>query len=166
MTFRSILARGFAVAMLGTAGVASALPIELQDSNGTKYNINTQVVPLSSFSNASGALANATFVKPVTVTSYYVGVTPFFFFLTTYTVQRDVNVPLTPAFDGFNGLLITGLDGQKLSVPLVYNPGQPLAAEECTQNGKNRQLVFATQSFADQNLAVTRKVYLTGNVQW
>ena len=83
MTIRTLVIRGLAVAILAT-GVAHALPIELKDSNGTKYRVNTQVVPLSSFSNASGALTNATFVKPVTVTSYYIGFTPFFGFLTTY----------------------------------------------------------------------------------
>ena len=165
MNARSTLARGLATAVLAAASLASALPIELKDSNGTKYNINTQVFPLSTFSNASGALANATFVKPVTVTSYYIGFTPWFFFLTTYTVQRDVNVPLTPAFDGFNGLLISGVNGQRLSLPLVFNPGQA-ASEECTQEGKNRQLVFATQPFAEQNLAVTRKVYVPNNQEW
>lgn len=164
-TLASTLARGLAVAVLAAAGVARALPIQLKDSNGTKYNVNTQVVPLSNFSNASGALTNATFVKPVTVTSTYIGFTPWFFFLTTYTVQREINVPLTPAFDGFNGLLITGVNGQKLTVPLVYNPGQT-AAEECTQDGKSRQLVFATQTFAEQNLAVTRKVYVPNNQEW
>jgi hypothetical protein len=159
------LARGLAIAVLAAASLASALPIDLKDSNGTKYNINTQVVPLTAFSNASGALTNATFVKPVTVTSYYIGFTPWFFFLTTYTVQHEINVPLTPSFDGFNGLLISGVNGQRLTVPLVFNPGQA-ATEECSQDGKNRQLAFATQTFAEQNLAVTRKVYVPNNNEW
>ena len=166
MNVRSAFARGLATAVLAAASLASALPIELRDSNGTRYTINTQVVPLSTFSNASGAVENATFVKPVTVTSYYIGFTPWFFFLTTYTVQREINVPLTPAFDGFNGLLISGVNGQRLTIPLVFNPGQPLAAEECSQNGKNRQLAFATQTFAEQNLSVTRKVYVPDNQEW
>ena len=159
-------ARGLAIALIAATSLAHALPVELKDSNGTKYNINTQVIPLSSFSNASGALTNATFVKPVTVTSYYIAFTPWFFFLTTYTVQRQINVPLTPAFEGFNGLLIAGLNGERLTVPLVFNPGQPLAAEDCSQNGKNRQLAFATQTFAEQNLSVTRKVYVPDNSEW
>jgi len=166
MPARSNLARGLAIALIAVTSLAHALPVELKDSNGTKYNINTQVIPLNSLSDASGALTNATFVKPVTVTSYYIAFTPWFFFLTTYTVQRQINVPLTPAFEGFNGLLIAGLNGERLTVPLVFNPGQPLAAEECSQNGKNRQLVFATQTFAEQNLAITRKVYVPSNNEW
>ena len=94
--------RGAAIAAaLAVASLASALPIELKDSNGTRYNVNTDVDPLVTLSNASGALTNATYDKPVTVTSYYIGVTPWFGFLTTYTVQRQVDVPLTPAFNGF-----------------------------------------------------------------
>ena len=166
MSARSMSARCLAIALIAATSLAHALPVELKDSNGTKYNINTQVIPLSSFSNASGALTNATFVKPVTVTSYYIAFTPWFFFLTTYTVQRQINVPLTPAFEGFNGLLIAGLNGERLTVPLVFNPGQPLAATECSQNGKDRQLVFPTQTFPDQNLALTRKVYVPNNSEW
>ena len=133
--------RGLAIGVLAFApSVASALPVTLKDSNGTKYNVNTQVVPLSALSNASGALTDATFVNPVTVTYYYVGFTPWFGFLTTYTTQHQVNVPLKPAFGdhdvnpptgGFNSLLITAINGQKLSVPLVYNPGQALAGQDC-----------------------------------
>ena len=152
--------RGLRLAMIAGLAVASyayALPVELKDSNGTKYNVNTQVVPLSSLSNASGALTNATFVKAVTVTNYYIGFTPWLGFLTTYTTQHQVNVPLTPAFDGFNGLLITAVNGQKLAVPLVFNPGQALAGQDCPDsNGKNKQLDFATQTFSAQNLALTR----------
>ena len=166
MSARSMSARCLAIALIAATSLAHALPVELKDSNGTKYNINTQVVPLGTLSDASGALTNATFVKPVTVTSYYIAFTPWFFFLTTYTVQRQINVPLTPAFDGFNGLLIAGLNGERLTVPLVFNPGQPLAATECSQNGKDRQLVFPTQTFPDQNLALTRKVYVPNNSEW
>src|SRR5262245_66624750 len=88
---------GVVVALLAAASLAHALPVTLKDSNGTAYNVNTQVVPLTSLSNASGALTDATFLKPVTVTVYYVGFTPFFGFLTTYTTQHQVNVPLRPA---------------------------------------------------------------------
>lgn len=161
-----LLRNGVIACLLGIASVASALPVELQDSNGTKYRINTQVVPFADLSNASGALTNATFTKPVTVTSYYVGFTPWFGFLTTYTVQREIKVPLTPAFEGFNGLAIAGINGEKLSIPLIYNPGQPLAAEGCAANGKNRELTFATQSFPENNLAITRKVYVPNNQEW
>ena len=161
-----VLGRGVMVCAVAFASFASALPVELKDSNGTKYNINTQVVPFADLSNASGALTNATFVKPVTVTSYYIGITPWFGFLTTYTVQREVNVPLRPAFQGFNGLAITGVNGQKLVVPLVFNPGQPLAAEGCAANGKNRELTFATQTFGSQNLTLTRKAYVPNNQEW
>src|SRR5262245_42566972 len=109
---RSMIAfRGLVVALvLGAASAAMALPVTLKDSNGTKYNVNTQVSPLLSLSNASGAVTNATFVQPVTVTSYYVAFTPFLLFLTTYTVQHQINVPLTPAFNGFNGLLISSVN--------------------------------------------------------
>lgn len=103
--------RGLILSMLAAASLASALPIELKDQNGTRYNINTAVDPLIANSNASGALTDATYTKGVTVTSYYLGLTPFGFFLTTYTTQREVNVPLTNAFAGFNGRLITGIGG-------------------------------------------------------
>jgi hypothetical protein len=89
-----ILRRLAMLALLGSATVASALPITLKDSNGTRYNINTAVDPLGLDSNASGAVTDATFQKPVTVTSYFVGFTPFFGFTTVYTIQRQVNVPL------------------------------------------------------------------------
>ena len=151
MKLRSTSIWSTAAAIVLTASFASALPVTLKDTNGTKYNINTQVVPLSALSNASGALTNATYVKPVTVTSYYVGFTPWFgFFLTTYTIQRQVNVPLTPAFAGFNGLLITGVNGARLPTPLVFNPGQALAGAGLpASNGKNQQLIFPTQTFSD-----------------
>ncbi len=162
--------RGLGLAVIASMACASlvyALPVELKDSNGTKYNVNTQVVPLSSFSNASGALTNATFVKAVTVTNYYIGFTPWFGFLTTYTTQHQVNVPLTPSFDGFNGLLITAVNGQKLVVPLVFNPGQALASQDCPDsNGKNKQLNFATQTFDAQSLTLSRKVYVSSGEEW
>jgi hypothetical protein len=176
MRAHSTIAGLFAAAVLATASTASALPVTLKDSNGTKYNVSTQVVPLSALSNASGALTNATFVNPVTVTYYYVGFTPWFGFVTTYTTQHQVNVPLQPAFGdhdvnpptgGFNSLLITAINGQKLSVPLVYNPGQALAGQDCPDsNGKNKQLDFATQAFSAQNLALSRKVYVPSNDEW
>jgi hypothetical protein len=156
-----------ATAVLAAASPAGALPVTLRDSNGTRYNVNTQVVPLNALSNASGALTNATFIKPVTVTSYYVAFTPWFFFLTTYTVQRQVNVPLTPAFQGFNSLLVSGLNGQRLDTPLVFNPGQSLAGQDCPDSsGNNKQLIFPTQTLAAQNLTLTRKVYVPGNAEW
>src|SRR5262245_51148870 len=128
MRTRSSLLGGLA-SVLVVASLASAVPVELKDSNGTQYQVNTQVVPLAALSNASGALTNATFTKAVTVTYYYIGFTPWFGFLTTYTTQHQVNVPLKPAFGdhdvspptgGFNSLLITALNGQKLPVPLVF----------------------------------------------
>src|SRR5262249_31511933 len=116
--------RGLAIGVLAFApSVASALPVTLKDSNGTKYNVTTQVVRLSPLPNPSGALPAATFVNPVTLPSYSVGFTPWFGFLTTYTTQHQVNVPLKPAFGdhdvnpptgGFNSLLITAINGQKL----------------------------------------------------
>src|SRR5262249_58604899 len=102
---------------------AGALPVELKDQNGTKYQINTDVSPLLRNSEASGALTNATYVKPVTVTSYFVGLTPFGFFLTTFTVQRQVNIPLTNAFAGFNGL-----SSPVLTVPSFRHPSCSIRA--------------------------------------
>jgi hypothetical protein len=167
MKLRSTSICSTATAIVLTASFASALPVTLKDTNGTKYNINTQVVPLNSLSNASGALTNATFVQPVTVTSYYVAFTPWFFFVTTYTVQRQVNVPLTPAFAGFNSLLIAGMNGVRLTVPLVFNPGQAIAGQDCPDsNGKEKQLIFPTETFSDQNLALTRKVYVPSGQDW
>jgi len=152
-----------AVAVMGAASLAHALPVTLKDSNGTKYNVNTQVVPLGTLSDASGALTNATYTQPVTVTSYYVAFTPFFFFLTTYTVQRQVNVPLTPAFEGFNGLLVTAVNGTKLAVPLVFNPGQPATPTCPDSNNKNQELEFASQAFPAQNITLTRRVFVPSN---
>ncbi|TMB12032.1 MAG: hypothetical protein E6J71_24655 [Deltaproteobacteria bacterium] len=175
MRMRSALTGGLA-AVLAVASLASALPVELKDSNGSKYQVNTQVVPLSALSNASGALTNATFVKSVTVTYYYIGFTPWFGFLTTYTTQHQVNVPLTPAFGdhdvnpptgGFNSFLITAVNGQKLPAPFVFNPGQALAGQDCPDsNGRNKQLDFANQTFSEQNLTLTRKVYVPSNQEW
>jgi hypothetical protein len=156
-------------ALIALASIAHALPVELKDQNGTKYEINTQVDPLLRDSNASGAITNATYVKPVTVTSYFVGFTPFGFFLTTETVQRQVNIPLTNAFAGFNGLLITGAHGVALPQPQAFNPGQALAAEECQQGNQNRQLSFQTQTFPNLDLQVTRKVFVPNNgsfIRW
>ncbi len=160
-------------ALLAFASLASALPVELKDQNGTRYSINTQVDPLLRDSNASGAITDATYNKAVTVTSYFVGFTPFGFFLTTYTVQRQINVPLTNAFAGFNGLLITGANGVALPAPIVFNPGQPAASDTgCMQNGQSRQLIFATQgspALNAANLSVTRKVFVPNNsdfVRW
>ncbi len=160
---------GIAISVLVTASLASALPIELRDENGTRYNVNTAVDPLLVNSDASGAVTNATYNEPVTVTNYYIGFTPFGFFLTTYTTQRQVNVPLTPAFAGFNGLLITGVNGAALPQPLVYNPGAALASEDCPQNDTNQQLNFETQTFASVDLQVARKVFVAKNsdfVRW
>jgi hypothetical protein len=150
------------LALLLLASGASALPITLRDSNGTRYNINTDVGQNIPDSFASGAVTDATFQKPVTVTSYFVGFT-FFGFTTVYTVQRQVNVPLKNAFAGFNGLVITGFNGVKLPEGLLFNPSEQLASEDCSQNGTNRQLNFQTQQFPNLNLAVTRKVFVPNN---
>lgn len=164
------LLRGLVAAIaLALAAGAFALPVELKDQNGSRYLINTAVEPLSSLSNASGAVTNASYSLPVTVTSYFIGYTPWFGFQTTYTVQHDATVPLTNAFAGFNGLLITAVNGEEPPAPLVFNPGSALADEECPQDDKNRQLVFPTQIFGPQNLAVTRKVFVPNNnnfVRW
>jgi hypothetical protein len=158
--FSWILAACF---LVGGASRGWAIPIELKDTNDTKYFINTDVDPLVNTSNASGAVTNATYTKPVTVTSTFIAFTPWFGFTTIYTVQYEVNVPLTPAFNGFNGLLVTGFAGQSLAQPLVYNPGMPLASQECEQGGENRQLVFEPQTFASHNLQLQRKVFVPNN---
>jgi hypothetical protein len=155
--------------LVGFAAPALALPIQLRDTNGTRYNINTDVDPLLTNSFASGAVTDATFEKPVTVTSYFLGLTPFGWFFTTYTVQYHVDVPLTNAFGGFNGLVISGANGAALPQQLVYNPGEGIVAEDCPQDGKNRQLTFQTQQFSAVNLALTRKVFVPKNdefVRW
>jgi hypothetical protein len=145
------------------ASHAVALPITLRDSNGTRYNINTDVSPVPDSSLASGAVTDATFEKPVTVTSYFVGFT-FFGFTTVYTVQRQINIPLRNAFAGFNGLVLTAINGQALGPRgLLYNPGEALASEDCSQNGANRQLNFQPQTFPNVNLQVTRKVFVPNN---
>jgi hypothetical protein len=140
-----------------------AIPIELKDTNDTKYFINSDVDPGTNTSNASGAVTNATYTKPVTVTSTFIAFTPWFGFTTIYTVQFQINEPLTPAFDGFNGLLITGYNGETLAQPLVYNPSMPLASQECEQGGENRQLVFEPQAFASHDLTLQRKVFVPNN---
>jgi hypothetical protein len=84
MRSRQAIVAGLAAIMaLLVASRSHALPVELKDQNGTKYQINTDVDPLLRNSEASGAITNATYVKPVTVTSYFIGLTPFGFFLTT-----------------------------------------------------------------------------------
>jgi hypothetical protein len=143
--------------------LAHALPVELKDSNGTRYNVNTQVSPLISDSLASGALTDATYTAPTTVTEYYFFET-FFGGISTATAKYQVNVPLTPAFAGFNGLLISSLNGQTLPSPLVFNPGQPLTGEDCPDsNGTNQELIFPAQTFGAANLTVTRKVFVPHN---
>jgi hypothetical protein len=154
------------VAVVAFASVASALPVELRDSNGTKYWVNTQVSPLISDSFASGAVTNATYEKSVTVTSYYYGLTTWGFFFTTYTEKHQVDVPLTPAFAGFNGFLIGGSNGVQLPQPIVYNPAQAVASENCSQNGKNRQLIFQTQNLDSLNLQLQRQVLVSNNKPW
>ncbi len=151
-----------AFGLVTLVGTAAAAPIVLRDSNGTRYNVNSDVSLPTSTSLASGAITDATFQKPVTVTSYFVGFT-FWGFTTVYTVQRQVDIPLRNAFAGFNGLTVTALNGVPLPVPLLFNPGEGLAAEECPQNGKNRQLVFQTQAFPARNLTLTRKVFVPSN---
>ena len=115
------LCPGIVLAVLAVASVASALPVELQDSNGTRYNVNTEVDPLITQSDASGALTNATYTKEETVTNYYYFET-LFGGTSTFTTQFKVDVPLTPAFVGFNGLLITSLNGVTLPTPLQSTP--------------------------------------------
>ncbi len=159
---RTTLRRATPLLVVALASTAWALPITLRDSNGTRYNVNTDVVPLPPTSLASGALTDATFEKPVTVTSYFVSST-FFGFTTIYTVQRQIDVPLRNAFSGFNGLVVTAVGGQSLLLPLLYNPGEGLAGEECPQSGKNRQLVFQPQTYPLQNLSITRKVFVPNN---
>ena len=56
-------------AVLGLSTLARALPVELKDQNNTSYFINTQVSPLLTLSDASGGVANATYINAVTVTS-------------------------------------------------------------------------------------------------
>src|SRR5437870_5185157 len=89
--------RLLAFGAIAIATAAHALPIQLKDSNGTQYNVNTQVSPLITDSLASGALTDATYTQPITVTSYYYFET-FFGGISTATVKYDVNVPLTDAF--------------------------------------------------------------------
>jgi hypothetical protein len=149
--------------VLVAASLVRAIPVELKDSNDTKYWVNTDVTNFVNTSNASGALTNATYTKPVTVTSTWIAFTPWFGFTTVYTVQYEIDVPLTPAFLGFNGLAVVGYGGQSLAQPDVYNPAMPLASTECEQKGQNRQLVFEPQTFASRNLQLQRKVFVPSN---
>ena len=93
-------------AVLGLSTLARALPVELKDQNNTSYFINTQVSPLLTLSDASGGVANATYINAVTVTSTFVGFSTFFGGESTFTVQRKVTVPLRNAFAGFQGFAI------------------------------------------------------------
>jgi hypothetical protein len=156
---RRILGGLFAATLVASS--AAALPIELRDGNGTRYQVNTDVDPLITESNASGALTNATFLKSVTVTSYWIGFTPWFGWTTFYTVHWTAKVPLTNAFAGFNGLLVTGIAGTTLTEPIAFNPGDVPAGEDCPQDGKNRQIIFQTQDVPALGLALTRKVFVT-----
>jgi hypothetical protein len=168
----SLLRRGTAlalVAMLALASRGNATPVELKDQNGTKYQINTEVPASVDNSNASGALTDATYVKGVTVTDYFIGFTPFGFFLTTYTTMHKVDVPLRPAFAGFNGFTITGINGTALPAALVYNPGQALAGQDCLENNVNQELEFQAQTFQSAGLTLSRKVYVASGsdfVRW
>jgi len=155
-----------AVSVLAVAARARALPIQLTDTNSTRYNVNTQVSPLITASDASGALTNAIYTKAETVTNYFVVFT-LFGGTSTFTTQFKVDVPLPPAFVGFNGLLISSLNGATLPSPLVFNTGQALAGEDCPDgNGTNQELVFPTQTFGAQNLTLTRKVFVPHNQAW
>jgi hypothetical protein len=149
--------------LLALATTAAAVPIELRDENGTRYQVNTNVDPLIAQSTASGALTDATFNKPVTVTSYWFWFTPWFGFTTVYTVQWQLNIPLTNAFAGFNGLLVTAVDGAPLLVPLVFNPSDVPAGQDCPQQDKDRQIIFQTQDFPAQHLTITRKIFVPKN---
>ena len=159
-----------AAAVLGAAARAHAQPIELKDRTGRSYNINTARRPAGRELEASGAVTNATFDKPVTVTSYFIGLTPFGFFLTTYTVQHQVNVPLTQRL-------------RRLQRPRHHRPSTagrsprrwcstPARASPprtARQNGKNRQLTSRPRASRARNLAVTRKVFVPNNadfVRW
>ena len=150
----------------GAVPGAHALPVELRDNNGTRYRINTDVDSPVANSFASGAITDATYEKPVTVTSYFIGLTPFGWFFTTYTEQRQVDVPLKNAFGGFNGLVISGANGVALPQVLAYNPGAPLAAEDCVQDNANRQLTFQTQAYPAIGLEVKRKVFVPKNADY
>jgi hypothetical protein len=158
---------GFVAASMLALGstVASATPITLIDSNGTRYKVNTEVSPFLTDSLASGAVTNATFTAPVQVTSYFQFET-FFGGTSTATVKYDVNSDLTPAFLGFNGLLISSLNGATLPSPLVFNPAQPATPDCPNSDGSNRDLVFQTQTFGASNLTLTRKVFVPHNHPW
>jgi len=161
----SVLLSSIALGVM-LAGTAAALPIELRDQNGTRYFVNTDVDPLITQSTASGAVTDATFTRPVTVTSYWIGFTPWFGWTTVYTVQWTLNVPLTNAFAGFNGMLVTAVNGQTLPVPLVFNPGEVPAGEDCMQDNQNRQIIFPTQDFPSVGLSLTRKVFVSHNAEF
>jgi hypothetical protein len=162
---RKVIGMGLVAIAVAAASIASALPIQFSNSDGARYSINTQVDPLLSDSLASGAVTNATFLGPVTVTNYWIAFT-FWGGTSTFTTQQQVNVNLTPAFSGFNGLLVTSVNGQNLVSPLLFNTGQPLAGQDCPQNGTNRELIFPTQTFPAQNLSLTRKVFAPHNKNW
>src|SRR5690349_11441826 len=72
---RSLVRHLAILGTLTTAASALALPVQLNDENGTRYFVNTQVDPVENVSNASGALTDATYVKAVTVTSTFIGFT-------------------------------------------------------------------------------------------
>jgi hypothetical protein len=163
MTTTRTLARAAAGLVLALATLASATPVELRDGNGTRYQVNTAVNPLTNSSLASGALTNATYTQPTTVTEYYYFYT-FFGGVSTATAKYQVNVPLRPAFTGFNGLLVTSAGGVAFPQPLVYNPGEALAGADCPDSsGTNKELLFPTQSFPAAQLSITRKVFVPSN---
>src|SRR5262245_4500549 len=165
MMASKMISRPVAACVLITSTLVHALPVELKDTNGTKYQVNTQVQPLISDSLASGALTNATYVQPTTVTEYYLFIT-FFGGISTATAKYDISVPLTPAFVGFNGLLISSLNGVSLGSPLVFNPNQPYTTD-CPANNKDQEIIFPTQTFGPpNNLALTRKVYVAHNAAY
>src|SRR5262245_19079555 len=146
MMASKMISRPVAACVLIAGTLAHAVPVELKDTNGTKYKVNTQVQPLISDSLASGALTNATYVQPTTVTEYYFFIT-FFGGISTATAKYQIDVPLTPAFAGFNGLLISSLNGVSLGSPLVFNQNQPYTQDCPTSNGTIQEIVFPTETF-------------------
>jgi len=80
-----------------------------------------------------------------------------------------LDIPLTNALGGFNGLQIAAVNGTPPPSPEIYRPSEVLAAQECEQNGTNRQLVFPVQAFPTLGLEVQRKVFVPNNgdfVRW
>jgi hypothetical protein len=124
--------------------------VSLIDAGGLKYFINTNIT-FNTTSSASGAMSEASYTGPHSVTTLNGGVT---------------SSTLNDAFDGYNsicfnvgGPLTASNCATGSAFWTMYNQnGAAVADNTCIEAGTPRQYVFPTQTSG--SLAVQRKVYV------